>query len=159
VDLASRGEPSKLNERKVGDILRSLGLTNRDRTNTGYVLNLERSTRVRIHQMARDYEYRLVPKLRSLQRGCYLPASLPRSTLEAANKNRSGQLKPTVNIVDVVNLGQPMQLEPHTASPNGRVHHDCNRSPGTSNELPNLRSRDRIVTGNSHRIDGCPWSQ
>jgi len=55
-DLASRGEPSKLNERKVGDILTSLGLTNRDRTNTGYVLNLERSTRVRIHEMARDYE-------------------------------------------------------------------------------------------------------
>ena len=24
--------------------------------NTGYVLNLERSTRVRIHEMARDYE-------------------------------------------------------------------------------------------------------
>jgi hypothetical protein len=55
-DLASRGEPSRLNERKVGDILTSLGLTNRSRTNTGYVLWLERSDRVRIHEMARDYE-------------------------------------------------------------------------------------------------------
>jgi hypothetical protein len=55
-DLASRGEPSKLNERKVGDILTSLGLTNRNRMNTGYVLNVERCDRVRIHEMARDYE-------------------------------------------------------------------------------------------------------
>ena len=55
-DLALQGEPSQLNERKTGDILTSLGLTNRNRMNTGYVLNLERSTRVRIHEMARDYE-------------------------------------------------------------------------------------------------------
>jgi hypothetical protein len=55
-DLASRGEPSKLNERKVGDILTSLGLTNRSRKNTGYVLWLERSDHVRIHEMAREYE-------------------------------------------------------------------------------------------------------
>jgi hypothetical protein len=55
-DLASRGEPSKLNERKVGDILTSLGLTNRSRTNTGYVVWLERADRVLIHKMARDYE-------------------------------------------------------------------------------------------------------
>jgi hypothetical protein len=55
-DLASRGEPSRLNERKAGDILTSLGLTNRSRTNTGYVLWVERSDRVRIHEMARDYE-------------------------------------------------------------------------------------------------------
>jgi hypothetical protein len=55
-DLASRGEPSTLSERKVGDILTSLGLTNRPRTNAGYVVWLERSDRVRIHEMARDYE-------------------------------------------------------------------------------------------------------
>jgi hypothetical protein len=55
-DLASRGEPSRLNGRKVGDILTSLGLTNRSRTNTGYVLWVERSDRVRIHEMARDYD-------------------------------------------------------------------------------------------------------
>ncbi len=55
-DLASRGEPSGLNERKMGEILTSLGLTNRSRTNTGYLVWLERSDRVRIHEMARDYE-------------------------------------------------------------------------------------------------------
>ena len=53
--LASRGEPSRLNERKVGDILTSLGLVNRSRANTGYVLWLERADRVRIHNLARDY--------------------------------------------------------------------------------------------------------
>jgi hypothetical protein len=55
-DLASRREPSGLNERKVGDLLTSLGLTNRSRTNTGYVVWLERSDRMRIHKMARDYQ-------------------------------------------------------------------------------------------------------
>jgi hypothetical protein len=59
--LASRGEPSGLNERKVGDVLTSLGLTNRSRKNIGYVLWLDRSDRVRIHEMARDYEVDGVP--------------------------------------------------------------------------------------------------
>jgi hypothetical protein len=61
-NLASRGEPSSvLNERKVGDILTSLGLTNRSRTNTGYVLWLERADRVRIHEMPSDYEVDGIP--------------------------------------------------------------------------------------------------
>jgi hypothetical protein len=60
-DLASRGEPSGLNERKVGDVLTSLGLTNRSRKNIGYVLWLSRSDRVRIHEMARDYEADGIP--------------------------------------------------------------------------------------------------
>jgi hypothetical protein len=56
-DLASRGEPSGLSERKTGDIFTSLGLTNRSRENPGhYVLWVDRSYRVRIHEMARDYE-------------------------------------------------------------------------------------------------------
>jgi hypothetical protein len=55
-DLASRGEPSRLNERKVGEILTSLAFTNRSRTNTGYILWVARSDRVRIHEMARDYD-------------------------------------------------------------------------------------------------------
>ena len=84
-DLSSRGEPSTLNERKVGDILTSLGLTNRSRTNAGYVLWLERSDRVRIHKMARDYE---VDGSSPVQ-GCYIcgetnPAPPGRSTSEPA---------------------------------------------------------------------------
>jgi hypothetical protein len=56
-DLVSCGEPSRLNERKVGDVLTSLGFTNRSRTNPGgYALWLQRSDRIRIHEMARDYE-------------------------------------------------------------------------------------------------------
>lgn len=55
--LASRGEPSGLSERKVGDILTSLGLTDRSRANPGnYVLWLRRADRARIHRMAVDYE-------------------------------------------------------------------------------------------------------
>ena len=52
---ASRGEPARLNGRKVGDILTSLGLMTRSRTNRGYVLWLGRADRLRIHKMVRDY--------------------------------------------------------------------------------------------------------
>jgi hypothetical protein len=55
-DLASLREPSGLNERTVGDILTSLGLTNRTRKNSGYVLWLDRSVRVLIHKEIHDYE-------------------------------------------------------------------------------------------------------
>ena len=49
-DLRSRGEPCRLNERKVGDILTSLSFTNRTRTNTGYHLWIERCDQERIHE-------------------------------------------------------------------------------------------------------------
>jgi hypothetical protein len=56
-DLVSCGEPSRLNERKVGDVLTLLGFTNRSRTNPGgTTVWLQRSDRIRIHEMARDYE-------------------------------------------------------------------------------------------------------
>ena len=55
-DLESLGEPAGLNERKVGDILTSLGLTNRTRKSHGYVLWLDRSARVLVHKEVRDYE-------------------------------------------------------------------------------------------------------
>lgn len=54
-ELERRGEPSGLNERKLGDILTSLSFTNRTRKNTGYVLWLTRAARARIHATARDY--------------------------------------------------------------------------------------------------------
>jgi hypothetical protein len=60
-DLADSGEPSGLNERKVGDILTSLSLTNRTRQNTGYVLCLNRSDRVQIHELPRKYEIDRIP--------------------------------------------------------------------------------------------------
>ncbi len=61
LDLASCGEPSGLKERKVGDVLTSLGLTNRSRRNIGYVLWVGRCDRVRIHEMARNYEVDGIP--------------------------------------------------------------------------------------------------
>jgi hypothetical protein len=54
-NLAERGEPSRLNERKLGGILTSLSLTNRTRTNQGYVVWLERAERLWIHEAARAY--------------------------------------------------------------------------------------------------------
>lgn len=56
-DLASRGEHFQPNERKVGDILTSLGLTNRIRVNPGhYVLCLNRDEREQIHYKVMNYE-------------------------------------------------------------------------------------------------------
>jgi hypothetical protein len=49
MELAERGELS-VNERKMSNILTALSLTNRPRTNTGYVLLLDRSTRNRYTQ-------------------------------------------------------------------------------------------------------------
>lgn len=54
-ELKLRGEPSGINERRLGDILTSLSLTNRRRQNTGYVLMLGRSEREKIHAIARAY--------------------------------------------------------------------------------------------------------
>ncbi len=55
LDLESHGEPAGLNPRKVGDVLTSLGFTNRTRTNVGYVLHLGRSERLNIHRAVRGY--------------------------------------------------------------------------------------------------------
>jgi hypothetical protein len=88
-DLASRGEPSRLNERKVGDLLTSLGLVTRSRTNSGYVLWLERAERARIHKMARDYQVdgTAASQICDL---CKEPniASPTRSTAETADENQ-----------------------------------------------------------------------
>lgn len=55
-DLESLAEPSGISERKAGEVLTSLALTNRTRTNSGYALRLDRSVRVLIHREVRDYE-------------------------------------------------------------------------------------------------------
>jgi hypothetical protein len=54
-NLRQRGEPRRLSERKFSDILTSLKLTSRTRTNVGYMLWLDRKTREQIHSMARTY--------------------------------------------------------------------------------------------------------
>ena len=108
-DLASRGEPSMLNERKVGDLLTSLGLTNRSRTNTGYVLWLERSDRVRIHEMACDYEVEGVP-------------TDPIQTCEICTKKEHAVANETSTPEDV-NQKQVRSDEPRRERRERREHH------------------------------------
>ena len=54
-NLRERGEVGNLKEKRVGNILTSLHLTNRPRLNSGYVLWLDRETREQIHSLARMY--------------------------------------------------------------------------------------------------------
>lgn len=89
-DLASLGEPSLVNERKVGDLLTALGLTNRTRTNLGYVLWLSRADRIRIHSLARDHE--LDCGLAQLFQSCDLcgkPSEAPPISSAEQHPNRS----------------------------------------------------------------------
>ena len=134
-DLASHGEPFGLSERKVGDILTSLGLTNRSRTNAGYLLWLERPVRVRIHEMARDYE---VDGTHPNQ-DCDIcketnTASPVSSTLGAAEENqgRSDEAKGARRARHVI---LRRQLELRTVAPNRCVHDNLNRGLGDSSEL------------------------
>jgi hypothetical protein len=53
--LQERGEPRMITEKKMGLILTSLNLTNRTRTNEGYVLWLDLETRKEIHALARAH--------------------------------------------------------------------------------------------------------
>jgi 2-oxo-4-hydroxy-4-carboxy--5-ureidoimidazoline (OHCU) decarboxylase len=54
-NLREKGEVGDLMEKRVGNILTSLHLTNRQRLNSGYVLRLDRETRKEIHSQARTY--------------------------------------------------------------------------------------------------------
>ena len=127
LDLASRGEPSRLNERKVGDILTSLGLTNRSRTNAGYVLCLERADRVRIHKMASDYDVDGIGRNQDCDMCKEVKAASPTNSVpEAADETWSTQMRPRVNIVNVV---QRPRLELQIGAPNGRVRDNVNRGP------------------------------
>ncbi len=54
-NLRDSGEVGNLKEKRVGNILTSLNLTNRQRLNSGFVLWLDRKTREEIHSLARTY--------------------------------------------------------------------------------------------------------
>jgi hypothetical protein len=54
--LQRAGEKLRLQPRKVGAVLTSLGLSNRRRTHLGWVLSLDRSDAEKIHQLAEHYE-------------------------------------------------------------------------------------------------------
>lgn len=53
--LDLQGETYQLNAHEVGRALTSLGLTNRKRTNEGYVLCLDQRTKLRIHNLVHNY--------------------------------------------------------------------------------------------------------
>jgi hypothetical protein len=53
--LQERGELGSIAEKKLGNILTSISLTNRFRLNTGWVLLLDRNTREEIHSLARAH--------------------------------------------------------------------------------------------------------
>ena len=53
--LESMGESGNLSAKKMGNLLTSLNLTNRQRTNAGFILWLDRVTREEIHSMAHKY--------------------------------------------------------------------------------------------------------
>ena len=146
-DLASRGEPSKLNESKVGDILTSLGLTNGNCMNIGYVLNLEPCDRVRIHEMARACEVDGTGQ----NQNCDIckethASSLARSTRDVADDkqprsedaNREHRERRKRVPADATRAADRPAKRPRSPRLSCR--------PGTTNELPNLRSRDRIVS-------------
>lgn len=100
IDLASRDEPCALSERKTGDILTSLGLTNRSRTNPGnYVLWMDHSCRVQIHAMARDYEVDDIPTTPMPYSNCEIciknsTASVPTRTPEAVDQKQGQSDEP-----------------------------------------------------------------
>jgi hypothetical protein len=54
-NLRLNGEYSMLSSKKLGNILSSLKIMNRTRTNAGYVLWFDRETREKIHSLARRY--------------------------------------------------------------------------------------------------------
>jgi hypothetical protein len=103
-DLASRGEASKVNERKLGDILTSLSFTNRTRKNTGYVVWLERADREGLHESALEYGVAEIgadllvkcelcaqanaPSITSAQAGPKMEAKAPSQDLKSEGRER-----------------------------------------------------------------------
>jgi hypothetical protein len=53
--LRRAGEKLRLQPRKVGSVLKSLGFSNRKRTHLGWMLSIEQSDFEKIHQLAECY--------------------------------------------------------------------------------------------------------
>jgi len=63
VFLERAGESLRMKPRKVGSILTSLGFSNRTRTNSGWILRLNREDAEKLHQLAENYGIENVEKL------------------------------------------------------------------------------------------------
>jgi hypothetical protein len=105
-NLRQRGEPRNLMERRVGDLLRSLLLTDRTRINIGWVLRLTRETREQIHSLARAYGVNGGTTADMTAR-CELCQSLSGRPTAASSKNpiEKSALRRT-NHVNIVNVGK-----------------------------------------------------
>jgi hypothetical protein len=55
INLAAAGERFRLNEKIVSSLLRTFGFLNRKRTNSGWVVSMDRAARERIHQLVYVY--------------------------------------------------------------------------------------------------------
>jgi hypothetical protein len=151
LDLASRGEPSKLNERKVGDILTSLGLTNRSRTNAGYVLCLERADRVRIHKIARDYDVEGTGRNQDCDMCKEAKTASPTNNVpEAADEKLVGSDAAKREDRELRNVVRRSLLELQIGAPKGGVRDNVNRGPGDMNRL--LRVRKTVEFPCNRRI-------
>ena len=104
--------PSPAPERKTGDILTSLGLTSRSRVNPGhYLLWVDRSYRVRIHQIARDYEVDdiLTGPIRNCDICTKKEHGVPGATPgpETVDQERLAQMSQSVNVVNILREEEP----------------------------------------------------
>ncbi len=127
-DLASHGEPSGLNERTVGDVLTSLGLTNRTRKNSGYVLWLNRSVRVLVHKEVRGYEVDGLPTEPDPKSSCDICVEL--ST--ASPRSGAGEL--------------PIETKTSVEKPKGERREHRERYPGGRTRSP-VPSAKRLRSG------------
>jgi hypothetical protein len=87
-------------------------LTNRSRVNPGhYVLWVDRSNRVRIHEMVRDYEVDVIPLIRpSTARSARKkgPGSQTRHrSRKPQTRNKFAQMSRSVNVVNIFREGEP----------------------------------------------------
>lgn len=55
LNLTSSGERFRLNEKNVSGLLKSFGFLNRKRTNSGWVVLIDRAARALVHRLASDY--------------------------------------------------------------------------------------------------------
>jgi hypothetical protein len=96
-NLRRRGESGDLSERKVGDILTSLHLTNRTRKNYGYVLWFNRETREEIHSLARTHGVNVGPAHEMSARCVQCQAMSERSKGSSTAKPIAKSARPEAN--------------------------------------------------------------
>jgi hypothetical protein len=98
--LELAGERLRLRPRKVGAVLTSLGFCNRERTNAGWIVLLNRGDAEKLHQLAQHHgidrlseRYQKVPPAE-----CELCRAVAAKTSHRGMQVREGQMTETVNV-------------------------------------------------------------